>query len=193
MPVDIEPLSPRQLDKVIEKLSNPKTPYYGDYHNGAWQTLYAQELKPPLSSFEYHVAKRDKCTLKSWASITAKMYELGQPRNNWDFDDIVRNSFIQPSYCKEDGHFTIKVDEIHYDSGTSIDINSTRPIGLNSENLRKISVSTTNIASNIINMLYTVYTRKGTVRREHVDACERPDTKKAPDIIIKPLRWVGRK
>ncbi len=192
MPITIEPLTPRQLDKAIVKLNDPKTPCYDEAH-GAWQALYIQELKPPLRSFEYSVAKRSKDKFFSWASISTRMDELGQPRNNWDFDDIARSSFIRPSYYKGEGDLRLKIDEVHYDDGVAIDIDTVRPVLTTAENLRNISGTIGSTASNIMDMLYTVYTRKGTVRREHVDAQERPDTKNSPDITIKPMRWVGRK
>lgn len=191
MPITIEPLTPRQLDKVTEKLNNPKTPCY--YDPGSWQILYIQGLKPPLRNFEYCVAKRARGRFSSWATIMMRMDELGQPRNNWDFDDIARHSSIQPSYCKGEGDFRLKIGEVHYDDGVAIDIDNVRHVPIAVENLRKTSEMINSTASNIIDMIYTVYTRKGTVRREHVDAQERPDTKNSPDITVKPMRWVGRK
>jgi hypothetical protein len=192
MPITIEPLTPRQIDKAIEKLTNQNTPCYG-HALGAWRALYNQELKPPLRSFEYSVAKRGRGRFLSWASVTTRMGELGQPRNNWDFDDIARGSSIKPSYYSGEGDFRLKIDELNYDEGVAIDIDTVQPVLTNAENLRKISSTTSSIASNVMDMIYTVYTRKGTVRLEHVDTMERPDTKKSPDITIKPMRWVGRK
>jgi hypothetical protein len=197
MPVTIEPLTPKQLDNVIEKLTNPTTRQYRKFKTGH-QAVYEEELEPPLMEFRYSVCGFDgKNKFHSYASILTRMDELGQPRNNWGFDDIVRSS-IKPSYVKGEGKFQIDVSEFEYSSGQStnragISLAHQENVPLTADNLSKMSNLAISTASTLMDMIYTVYTRKGTVRREHVDAMERPDTKKSPNITIKPLRWVGRK